>query len=748
MKRLYGYLYEPVLALPFALGLTLLFHGVFGAPKAGVGIILLTVLSIFVCSLVRFLDGRERFIPAGAAVLLLLIPFLYGRKRPGYLYNHRFLWIIPAVAACCFVLACFCRISRFARYTCILAVLGILVFLLLEEYKVPRLGLTFLFAFFILLIADETQTRWRRQGDTEHATHLPAIAPFIALLLLICSFFPIKSEPYDWRFFRNIIEKIEDLSKSISVKIHGTPDDFESIKPGFSETTRVRGGTKMENDDRVLFTVSPRTVSSKVLRLGGQVCDSFKDMEWSATDSLKDSTDYGYDLLETLVAFDSAAQFSDYARWSTVDVSFKDFSTDCLFVPLKSFTDPDSLARIGAEEKGGNLYFTKRAGSRTDYYVAFLQLNRRHSTFSSYIGNPEPITEEAWRRVLVRQGRPLAKCVYSGLASYRQRMKNLYGQPVSVSDKTRAFLTEATAGTANAYEAMLALERTLSGFEYSKTVPPFPKNVKDAYGFLDSFLDTRIGSCVHYATAMTLLARAYGLPARYVNGFYVPIDGVDTVSVTTGMSHSWCEIYFENLGWIAFDATPGYDSDYYWATREEMELSGHGDGTVPIYTQITPSVKPVRITATPTPGPEDDPISREEGGFLFFCLIGLGGVLVFTVSALLIDRFMARKRFKKMSAYERVLVLYRRNMRILGWLRLPPGDSETLLEYAERLKPLVPEDGASWLRAYDAFMYAEPGNVSWIAEEMLHGNKTLLSAFKKRNPVRYRIYGLANRFLR
>ena len=96
MKRLYGYLYEPVLALPFAFGLTLLFHGVFGAPKAGVGIILLTVLSIFVCSLVRFLDGRERFIPAGAGVLLLLIPFLYGRKRPGYLYNHRFLWIIPA----------------------------------------------------------------------------------------------------------------------------------------------------------------------------------------------------------------------------------------------------------------------------------------------------------------------------------------------------------------------------------------------------------------------------------------------------------------------------------------------------------------------------------------------------------------------------------------------------------------------------------------------------------------------------
>ena len=37
MKRLYGYLYEPVLALPFALGLTLLFHGVFGAPKAADG---------------------------------------------------------------------------------------------------------------------------------------------------------------------------------------------------------------------------------------------------------------------------------------------------------------------------------------------------------------------------------------------------------------------------------------------------------------------------------------------------------------------------------------------------------------------------------------------------------------------------------------------------------------------------------------------------------------------------------------
>ena len=748
MKRLYGYLYEPVLALPFALGLTILFHTVFGARKAGIGIILLTVLSILICTLVRFLDGRERFIPAGVAVILLLLPLLYGRKRPGYLYAHRYLWIIPAVAVCCFLLACFCRASRFARYMCILATLGILIFLLIEEYKVPRVGLTFLFAFFILLLADETQTRWRRQGDTEHAVHLPAIAPFVALLLVICSLFPIKSEPYDWKFFRNIFEKIEDISKSISVRIHGTPDDFESIKPGFSETTKVRGGTRMENDDRILFTASPRTVSSKALRLGGQVCDTFKDMEWSSTDKLTDTTDYGYDLLETLVAFDAAPQFSDYARWSTVDVSFKDFSTECLFVPLKSFTDPDSLLRIDAEEKGGNLYFTKRAGKHTDYYVAFLQLNRLHSAFAEYVANPEPITEEAWRRVLVRQGRPLAGCTYAGLAAYRQRMRRLYGQPVSISEKTRALLTEATAGTASDYEAMLALERTLSSFTYSGNVPAFPKSVNDASSFLDAFLDSRVGSCIHYATAMTLLARAYGLPARYVNGFYIPLNGVDTVSVTTAMSHSWCEIYFENLGWIAFDATPGYSTDYYWATREELAKSGQSDGTVPIYTLITPSVKPVRITATPTPGPEDDPISKEEGGFLFFCLIGLGGVLIFTVSALLIDRFVARKRFKKMSAYERVLVLHRRNKRILGWLKLPAEDSETLLEYAERLKPLLPEDGTSWLRAYDSFLYAEPGNAGWIAEEMLHGNKILLSAFKKQSPVRYRIYGMANRFLR
>lgn len=748
MKRLYGYLYEPVLALPFALGLTILFHTVFGAPKANAGIILLTVLSVFVCTLVRFLEGRERFIPAGAAVLLLLIPFLYGYKRAGYLYNHRYLWIIPAVSACCFVLACFCRFSRFARYMCILASLGILVFLLIEEYKVQRPGLTFLFAFFILLLADETQTRWRKQGETEHALHLPAIAPFVALLLIICMLFPVKSEPYDWRFFQNIIEKIEDLSKSISIRIHGTPDDFESIKPGFSETTKVRGGTRMENDDRVLFTASPRTVSSKALRLGGQVCDTFENLEWSSSDKMKETNDYGYDLLETLVAFDSAKQFSDYARWSTVDISFKDFSTECVFVPLKSFTDPDSLLRIDAEELGGNLYFKKRAGNHTDYYAAFLQLNRLHSAFAEYVGNPAPITEEAWRRVLVRQGRPLAACTYSGLAAYRQRMKSLYAQPVSVSDKTRAFLSEATAGAANDYEAMLSLERTLSGFEYSTSIPPLPKSVKDAYGFLDSFLDTRVGSCIHYATAMTLLARAYGLPARYVNGFYVPLNGVDMVSVTTGMAHSWCEIYFENLGWIAFDATPGYGTDYYWATRAELNQSGQGDGTVPIYTQLTPSAKPVRVTATPTPTPEEEPLSKEESGFLFFCLIGLGGVLVFTISALLIDRFMTRKRFKKMSAYEKVLVLYRRNMRLLGWLKLPPENSETLLEYEKRLEPLVPEDGASWLKAYDAFMYAEPGNVSWIAEEMLYGNKVLLRAFKKQSPVRYRIYGLANRLLR
>lgn len=70
-----------------------------------------------------------------------------------------------------------------------------------------------------------------------------------------------------------------------------------------------------------------------------------------------------------------------------------------------------------------------------------------------------------------------------------------------------------------------------------------------------SFLNnTKSGHCALYASAMTLILREWGIPARYCTGFAASSE----LSVQTLRSkdlHAWCEVYLDELGWVTFDPT-------------------------------------------------------------------------------------------------------------------------------------------------------------------------------------------------
>ena len=71
---------------------------------------------------------------------------------------------------------------------------------------------------------------------------------------------------------------------------------------------------------------------------------------------------------------------------------------------------------------------------------------------------------------------------------------------------------------------------------------------------LCSFFIQRVGGSKAFATAATLIFRHLGMSARYVTGFGAYSTGGIT-SVTTRNLHAWCEVYFENAGWIIVDPT-------------------------------------------------------------------------------------------------------------------------------------------------------------------------------------------------
>ena len=72
------------------------------------------------------------------------------------------------------------------------------------------------------------------------------------------------------------------------------------------------------------------------------------------------------------------------------------------------------------------------------------------------------------------------------------------------------------------------------------------------------------GYSVHYATAATLMLRYLGVPARYVEGYFLSAEeaekfgGGDVICLTENHAHAWSEYYLDGVGWIPFEVTPGY----------------------------------------------------------------------------------------------------------------------------------------------------------------------------------------------
>lgn len=129
--------------------------------------------------------------------------------------------------------------------------------------------------------------------------------------------------------------------------------------------------------------------------------------------------------------------------------------------------------------------------------------------------------------------------------------------PDTVTPRTRALAEELTADAGSLYAKASAIESHLREYAYDLSVPAPPEDVADV---ADYFLfDLRRGYCDYYATAFVVLARAAGLPARFVTGFttgsWDPVQRLWVVD--EGDAHSWPEVYFPQVGWVPFEPTGG-----------------------------------------------------------------------------------------------------------------------------------------------------------------------------------------------
>ena len=112
---------------------------------------------------------------------------------------------------------------------------------------------------------------------------------------------------------------------------------------------------------------------------------------------------------------------------------------------------------------------------------------------------------------------------------------------------------DATRGATSAYDKAVAVENYLrDSFTYSTQVPTVPPDRDWVEYFL---FESKQGYCDYFATAMVILLRTQGVPARIAAGF-APGDLDESTGVSTvreNHAHSWVEVYFPRYGWILFE---------------------------------------------------------------------------------------------------------------------------------------------------------------------------------------------------
>lgn len=157
--------------------------------------------------------------------------------------------------------------------------------------------------------------------------------------------------------------------------------------------------------------------------------------------------------------------------------------------------------------------------------------------------------------------------------------------PPNISPRTRNLAQQiiAQAGARTQYDKAKAIESWLrSNIQYKENIAPPPPNRE----LVDWVLfDQKEAYCTYYASAMVVMLRTLGLPARVSAGFAMGVYDPASQSyvVRERDAHTWVEVFFPGAGWVEFEPT---------SAQRSVERSDQ--------VSIPPTQTP---TPTPTPSP-------------------------------------------------------------------------------------------------------------------------------------------------
>ena len=263
--------------------------------------------------------------------------------------------------------------------------------------------------------------------------------------------------------------------------------------------------------------------------------------------------------------------------------------------------------------------------------------------------------------------------------------------PARVARKT----LEVTGSAGNAYDRAAAVERYLRTFPNDFDVPAAPPG-RDS---VDYFLfDVQRGYFDYHASAMAVMLRTVGVPARVVTGYAIDAAYKESDSnlykLTERSAFAWPEVYFPGIGWVEFNQTPSRPGIQRPGAPQPVPGTGGGTG---IGGRGQDEIDLGGLD-NPQPAPEGDAEAVAGGGAgawpAIVSLVAIGAIVAVVGGG---SRFAWEYGIGGLSHPAQ---LWEKTQRLARWGKAGGAASETPREFSARLRRDVPgSDGVGYLAA-------------------------------------------------
>lgn len=315
--------------------------------------------------------------------------------------------------------------------------------------------------------------------------------------------------------------------------------------------------------------------TEETLLLRGKTYDAYSGLNWYDTLSARRYLYISprYEALKNdLFALQKPLTGKDTFREKTVRVRMLQSGTTTLFAP--AFTrqlQMENERMVLYYNTASELFLTRNTEENDAYSLTFLSLDPDSETTQAAAAACAPLSDPYYETALNQ---------YLALPSHiQQEIFDLADQAVGDAETPYG-------------KALRIRDFLRHNYRYTLDAEIPPDNVDFTAWFL---LGEKEGYCTYFATAMTVLCRIAGIPARYVTGYLAVPDENGVAHVQGRDAHAWTEIYLNGLGWLEMDATPRGDN-------EGQNEDPNGNESDPLPPQASPSPAP-----TPSPSPDDSP---------------------------------------------------------------------------------------------------------------------------------------------